>query len=109
MLQTGQTLIDSLKGLPGVEDPHLSKRSEPRTALGAKTTLDVQRTDGEIFSVSVLDVSNSGIGFLCRKDLDPKEQIGLRLAYQHESQFEPFEVRRGTATIGGFKIGVVVC
>lgn len=108
MQHTDQTLIENLKELPGVEDPHLSKRAETRTALRAKATLDLQRASGEVFSVSALDVSNSGIGFLCRRELDAKEQVGLRIAYQHESQFESFQVRRGTATIGGYKIGVVV-
>ena len=108
MIEGQRSLLDNLKELPGNEDPFLSKRTETRLALNQRTTLDLQRTNGELFSVTVLDVSNSGIGFLCRKELKPNEQIGLRIAYQHESAFEPFLVRRGTATVGGYKIGAIV-
>lgn len=103
-----QRLIASLKGLPNVEDHYLSKRIEPRYALRAKATLDVQRSNGEEFSVSALDVSDSGVGFLCRRAMEPQERIGLRLAYHDEQEYEPFEVRRGTPTVGGYKIGAVV-
>jgi hypothetical protein len=37
------------------------------------------------------------------------ERVGLRIAFQHESEFESFIVRRETGTIGGYKIGLHVC
>ncbi len=100
-------LIAALQQLPGSRDPYLSKRMEHRTNLRAKAQLDVRRADGDISVVFALDVSDSGIGFLSRTSLEVNEQIGLRLAFQHDSEFEHFTVQRGTGTIGGFKVGVV--
>jgi len=108
MHEDNRTLLQSLRALPGHEDLYLSKRAETRSALRQRTTLDLQRGNGELFTVTVLDVSKSGIGFLCRKELKPNEPIGLRFAFQHQSAFEPFLVRRGTATVGGYKIGAVI-
>ncbi len=100
-------LISALQQLPGSLDPYLSKRVEHRTNLRSKAQLDMCRADGETLVVSALDVSDSGIGFLCRANVAVDEKIGLRMAFEHESAFEPFIVRRGTGTIGGFKIGAV--
>ncbi len=108
MSESDESVIDSLKRLSGVEDPHLSKRAEPRIILREKATLDLQRQNGELFSVVVMNVSDSGIGFLCRRKLDTHEHIGLRRGYQNDDKFERFEVRRDTGTIGGYKVGVVV-
>ncbi len=105
MEQTGQSLIRCLQDLPGIEDLNLFKRAEARVAMRTKAMLDLQRDNGEVFAVTVLDVSESGVGFLCRKSLGEQSRIGLRLAFQHESQFEHFQVQRETATIGGYKIG----
>ncbi len=102
-------LIDTLKQLPGSDDPYLSKRSEHRTNLQDKTQLEMRRSDGETTFVSVLNVSDSGIGFLCRTDLAMDETIGLRLAYQEGGTFEKFVVCRATGTIGGYKIGAQAC
>ncbi len=109
MDQITSELIDSLKQLPALQDPYLSKRAEHRYNLRTRTHLDLQRSDGETMLVSALDVSNSGIGFLCRRILEVDERIGLRLAFQHEGGFDFFIVRRGTGTLGGYKIGAVVC
>lgn len=102
-------LIAALKQLPGATDPHLSKRAELRTMLRARATLDVQRESGNLVCVSALDVSDSGIGFFSRDPLPVREKVGIRMAFDHGSGFEPFEVRRGTSTVGGYKIGVVAC
>ena len=102
-------LIETLKQLPVREDPNLFKRCEPRLAIREKTLLDLQLNGSDIISVSAIDVSDSGVGFLCRAELPTNQRVGLRLGFDHESQFEPFEVRRGTSTIGGFKIGAIAC
>lgn len=99
-------LIDRLKQVTGTADPFLSKRKEHRQNLRTKTQLDLC-CGGETLLVSVLDVSDSGIGFLCRKRLTVGEEIGLRMAYEQDRAFEPFVVRRETGTVGGYKIGVV--
>lgn len=108
MDRTQSVLIENLKSLPGHEDPHHAKRAELRTALRAKAPLDLRRPDGELLNVSAMDVSDSGVGFLCRTELDVNETVGLRLAYHHESEFEDFQIRRGTSTIGGYKVGAVI-
>ncbi len=109
MDQITSELIDSLKQLPASQDPYLSKRAEHRYKLQTRAQLDLQRSDGETMLVSALDVSNAGIGFFCRRNLDVDERIGLRMAFQHQGEFEFFIVRRGTGTLGGYKIGAVAC
>lgn len=100
-------LIRELQGLPTNQDPYLSKRAEHRYSFQDKTQLDLRSSDGDMIVVAALDVSNSGIGFMSRKGLEVDEEIGLRLAFEHESAFQAFVVRRATGTIGGFKVGVV--
>ena len=107
MSEISSGLIESLKQLSGVTDLYLSKREQHRTSLRSKAQLDLRRSDGETILVSVIDVSDSGVGFLCRKQLDMNEKIGLRMALQDGSEFESFVVRRGTGTVGGYKIGAV--
>ncbi len=105
---TSSELINSLKELPGTLDPYLSKRKEHRTNLKARASLDLRLANGETVTVSALDVSNSGIGLLSRSSLPVSEEIGLRLAFHNESEFEVFTVRRETGTLGGYKVGVSV-
>ncbi len=106
MSQTTNALIDNLKQIPASQDSYLSKRSEHRYNLQERTHMDLQLPDGETITVSALDVSDSGVGFLARRNLEIDERIGLRLAYQNDD-FDIFIVRRGTGTLGGYKIGVV--
>ena len=70
--------------------------------------LDLRLANGARLIVSAMDVSDSGIGFLCPESLRMAEPIELRIAYKNDDVFESFEVRRATSTIGGFKVGAVL-
>ena len=107
MEKTEHRLIESLKELPGVEDQYHAKRLELRMSLRSKAPLDLRLANGVTMVVSAMDVSDTGIGFLCPEALKATEEIELRIAYQDDDGFESFQVRRATSTIGGFKVGAV--
>ena len=109
MAALDSALLSFLKQQPGIADCHLSKRAEPRLDLRVKTQLDVLCADGLMLCATVLSVSDSGIGFMCREPLQIDERIELRLAADKSSQFEPFKVQHVTPTIGGHKIGAMAC
>ncbi len=105
MVEPSHNVIPRLQQLPGSQDPYLSKRKEYRTNLRAKAQLDVLRADGQSILVSAFDVSQSGIGFLARREFGVDERVGIRFAFDADD-YEDFVVRRGTPTVGGFRIGV---
>ena len=107
MDKTEHRLIESLKELPSVEDAYHAKRVELRMSLRSKAPLDLRLANGDTMVVSAMDVSDSGIGFLCPEALKAAEEIELRIAYQDNDGFESFQVRRATSTIGGFRVGAV--
>lgn len=102
-------LLDVLKQHPSVGDGYLAKRSAPRSDLRLKTSMDLLRADGRLLYVTAFNVSDTGLGFMCREPLEEDERIELRLACDGSGDYEPFVVRRLTPTVGGFIIGAVAC
>ena len=103
------TILDTLQQQAAVGDSYLAKRTAPRSDLRVKTSLDLRRADDRLLYVTAFNVSDTGLGFMCREPLAVGEQIELRLASDPSSRFEPFCVRRLTPTVGGFIIGAAAC
>jgi hypothetical protein len=98
-------LIENLKALPVRVDADLAKRCEPRYMILEKAELDLRTDAGDIFYVKAIDVSDSGVGIFCRRPIAEQARIGLRPAFADSDNFELFEVRRQTLSIGGYTIG----
>jgi PilZ domain-containing protein len=100
-------LIEQLKHALGLEDKYLSKRSIPRTSFDSAIMLEMRVKPGATLFVTAVNVSDNGLGFMTREALKDGDEIELRMADEDPGEFEPFEVRRVTQTVGGFKVGVV--